>query len=184
MLTQMTINPSEKQGLSSTLGCAQNINLIYSAATTALTAAQVTTGFIAGVSLPVTVTAGATYNSSSNLSYLFNATNAAGGNLTTTFAIPIIGILNSTKMLPMFGGDLIVEFTVADISRWLVKTAGATANTAIANMTFTLDNLELVYDSIELSPESHNMVMAAYPQKLIIKSQSYNFGSVSLGICL
>jgi hypothetical protein len=102
--------------------------------------------------------------------------------MTLTFAIPIIGILNSSKMLPMFGGDIAVEFTVADITRWLVKISGATVNTAIANFTFVLDNLELVYDSIELSPESNAMVMSAYPQKLIIKSQSYNFGSTLLGL--
>ena len=81
----------------------------------------------------------------------------------------------------MFGGDINVEFTVADISRWLIKAAGATANSAVANCTFALDNLELVYDSLELSPESNNMVMANFQQKLIIKSQSYFFGSNTLG---
>jgi hypothetical protein len=52
----------------------------------------------------------------------------------------------------------------------------------VANFTFVYDNLELVYDSIELSPESNAMVMASYSQKLIIKSQSYNFGSTPLGL--
>jgi hypothetical protein len=169
MLTQMTLNPSEKQGLSSTLGCAQNISVNMNVGPGAAYAQNAISSTIFS------------YNSSGNISYLFNGTANAGSNLTTTFAIPILGILNSSKMLPMFGGDITFELTVADITRWLVKIAGGTANTAVANFTFTIDNLELVYDSIELSPESNAMVMAAYPQKLIIKSQSYNFGSTAVG---
>jgi hypothetical protein len=79
-------------------------------------------------------------------------------------------------------GDITFELTVADITRWLVKTGGTKANTAVSDFTFTIDNLELVYDSIELSPESNAMVMAAYPKKLMIKSQSYSFGSTAVGL--
>ena len=41
-------------------------------------------------------------------------------------------------------------------------------------------NLELVFDSIELSPESFNMVMASYPQKVVLKTQSYLAGTGAL----
>src|SRR5690606_21057257 len=41
----------------------------------------------------------------------------------------------------------------------------------------SLTNMELVVDQLNLSPESYAMVMSQYPEKLYIKSQSYDFGS-------
>jgi hypothetical protein len=40
-----------------------------------------------------------------------------------------------------------LELTVADITRWLVKTGGTKIGTAVSDFTFTIDNLELLYES-------------------------------------
>ena len=96
------------------------------------------------------------------------------GNKFFTFALPIIGIFDANKYIPMWNSNIELELTVNDIKNWLVNVAG-TDN--VAGTTFTITNLELVFDSIELSPESFNMVMANNPQKIVIKTQSYLAGN-------
>lgn len=106
---------------------------------------------------------------------LFNSTNSLGtsrGN-TISFAIPIIGIFDANKYIPMWNTNIDLELTINALANWLTIIAGAYQNTAA----FTLSNLELVFDSIELSPESFNMVMANYPQKVVIKTASYLAGN-------
>jgi hypothetical protein len=97
----------------------------------------------------------------------------SGNNNTLSFAFPVIGIFDATKYIPMWNTNIDVELTVNAITNFLVATAGAFSATAA----FTLSNLELVFDSIELSPESFAMVMANYPQKVVIKTNSYLAGS-------
>ena len=98
---------------------------------------------------------------------------SSGDNKTLTFAFPIIGIFDASKYVPMWNTNIDVELTVNAISNFLVCTKGTFATGA----TFTLSNLELVFDSIELSPESFNMVMANYPQKIVVKTNSYLAGN-------
>lgn len=98
-----------------------------------------------------------------------------------TFAIPIIGVLDSVKYLPMWNSNIDLELTVNALQNWLVNLTGTSSIGATTNpASFTLSNLELVFDSIELSPESFGMVMANYPQKVVIKSQTYLAGTGSL----
>jgi hypothetical protein len=108
-----------------------------------------------------------------NSSNTIDQVGASGNNNTLTFAFPIIGVFDATKYIPMWNTNIDVELTVNAITNFLVCTTGAFAGAAA----FSLSNLELVFDSIELSPESFNMVMANYPQKVVIKTNSYLAGN-------
>lgn len=92
-----------------------------------------------------------------------------------TFAIPLIGILNNTKLFPAFmNGDLEIELTLAQISSYIAsKTANSVTKT-------TLQNIEFVVECLELSPESYNMVMAQNPERVVLKTQTYSYGSASI----
>ena len=94
------------------------------------------------------------------------------------FAIPIIGVLDAVKYIPMWNSNIDIELTINSLAKWLVPCEVIT--TLAGTETFTIDNLELVFDSIELTPESFNMVMASYPQKVVLKSQSYVAGTGGL----
>lgn len=99
---------------------------------------------------------------------------ATNDELNFSFAIPLIGILNNTKLFPAWVGDMEIELTIADIKRFV---ASATANTVTS---FTMNNLEFVTECLELSQDSYNMVMAQNPEKVVLKTQSYTYGSSSL----
>lgn len=100
---------------------------------------------------------------------------AAGDERNFSFAIPLIGVLNNSKLWPAWNaGDLEIELTINDISRYI---ASVTANTVTA---FTLNNVEFVTECLELAPESYNMVMAQNPNQVVLKTQTYTYGSSSL----
>jgi hypothetical protein len=155
MILNQTLNPAEKRGLANTLGYYNDI-----------------AGTVAGE-------LDATYNICQAINTGAASNILLGNNgKSFTFALPIIGLLNANKMLPLFNGDWTVELTVNDIRNWLVgKTV--LANAAIPNITFSISNLELVFDQLTLTPESFAMVMQNYPEKMYIKSQSYDFGSAA-----
>jgi hypothetical protein len=113
----------------------------------------------------------------SNITYMISDATGPNGNKTLTFAIPLIGVLDAAKYVPMWNSNIDLELTVNALPNWLTTVNGAGS---IAAAAFTLSNLELVFDSIELSPESFNMVMAQYPQKVVIKTQSYLAGTGAL----
>lgn len=114
-----------------------------------------------------------------NITYMVNTDAATNpnSNKTISFAIPIVGILDSIKFLPMWNTNIDLELTINAQPNWFT---GVNGSTSVNNATFSLYNLELVFDSIELSPESFNMIMASYPQKVVIKSQSYLAGTGAL----
>ncbi len=92
-----------------------------------------------------------------------------------TFALPLIGILNSTKLFPAWNnGDLEIELTLADISKYIA------ALTALGVNGFTLSNVEFVCECLELAPEAYNMVMSQNAGQVVLKSQSYTYGSSSI----
>jgi hypothetical protein len=112
-----------------------------------------------------------------NITFQINDTLAPNNGRTLTFAIPIVGVLDSLKYLPMWNSNIDLELTINALPNWLT---GVNGSTSVNNATFSIYNLELVFDSIELSPESFNMVMANYPQKVVVKTQSYLAGTGSL----
>lgn len=159
MLLNMTLNPAEKKGLANSLG-------FFNDTTVSLNVGEgdSTSNFCQPMNYVATPTETGLFGSSG---------------LNFTFAIPLVGILNCAKFLPLINGDITVEFTLNTIANILAgNSAGGT--TGIGAATISLTNCELVLDQLNLTPESYAMVMAAYPEKLHIKSQSYDFGSASL----
>jgi hypothetical protein len=118
---------------------------------------------------------GLTFN---NLNTALSNVGNTGNGLTQTFSIPIIGIFDAMKYMPMWNSNIDLELTLNNISNILV--AVGSANTAGSVPVMTLSNLELVFDTIELSPESFTMVTANYPQKVVIKTQTYLSGTGSI----
>jgi len=112
-----------------------------------------------------------------NLPGVTDVSIGSNNNKTFTFSIPIIGVLDAAKYVPMWNSNIDLELTVNALASWVVATAGAPT---IGTTTFTITNLELVFDSIELTPESFNMVMSSYPQKVVIKTASYLSGTGNL----
>ena len=147
MLINMTMNSAEKVSQSNSLGCGSYTD-------------QDSTGNISLV-----------LGNGGNLSFK----TVANGVLTQviSFAIPIIGVLDSVKYIPMWNSNIDLELTINELSKWFSVIDAAN----LTGITFKITDLELVFDSIELSPESFNMVMASYPQKVVLKTQSYLFGS-------
>jgi len=87
----------------------------------------------------------------------------------------LIGILNNTKLWPSWNsGDLEIELTLDNVSNYI---AAQTANTITG---FTLSNVEFVCECLELAPEAYNMIMAQNPTQVVLKTQTYTYGSSSL----
>jgi hypothetical protein len=110
----------------------------------------------------------------SNLGMTFNS-NTAGRTRTLDFAIPMIGLLNMTKYLPAYGTELILELTLAAGTSWCVA---STANVALD--TFTFSNIELVSQVLEFSPAAFQMIQQQYADKIVLKSETYSFGSTTI----
>lgn len=119
------------------------------------------------------------FNSSSGFTNIGPKINTAAGitqnGLVFNFAIPLIGLLNSTKMFPSWNGDIEIELTLASTSDWLIKYSGVAALP-----TYTISSVEYVVECLELAPEAYNMIIAQNPQQVVIKTQSYSFGGSSL----
>lgn len=155
MLLNMTLNPAEKKGLANSFGFYNDL---------AAGEGDVTSNYCQPMNTPDVA------NETGNLT---------DNGLKFTFAIPLVGILNCSKILPLINGDITIELTLNNISQILAgNTAGGT--TGIAASTLTLTNCELVLDQLNLTPESYALVMQNYPEKLYIKTQSYDFGSISI----
>lgn len=152
MILNQTLNPAEKRGMANTMGFNNDLPAGEGDATLQI-CQPINTG---------------------NASTLL-----MGGNQKSfSFALPVVGILNSSKFLPCINGDWTVEYTINALSNFLVgKTAAANTAITTGTITFNISNLELVYDQITLTPESFALVMQNYPEKLYIKSQSYDFTS-------
>ena len=110
-----------------------------------------------------------------NLGMQFNTTNSPGQGTVLDFSIPMIGLLNMTKYLPAYGTELILELTLGAASSWTIPGTG----TAAVN-TFTFSNIELVTQVLEFSPASFQMIQAQYADKVVLKSETYSFGSTTL----
>jgi hypothetical protein len=145
-LLNMTMNASEKMAQANSLGCGTQAN---------------SNGF--------------SNDGTGNITYeIIAGAGLYAGRALLSFAIPIIGVLDAMKYVPMWNSNIDLELTVNALANWLTPVDGAGT---ITNATFNIYNLELVFDSIELSPESFQMVMASYPQKVVIKTQSYLAGT-------
>jgi len=111
-----------------------------------------------------------------NLGMVVNLDGVAGSGTVLDFSMPMIGLLNMTKYLPAYGTELIIEFTLAPGNAFAPVVNGNAAT--ITSVTVT--NLELVSQVLEFSPSAFAMVQAQYPEKIVIKSETYSFGSTSI----
>jgi hypothetical protein len=147
-ITSMTMTASEKTSLNNSLGFFN------------------TSGYV-NIGNKINVDTGAT-----------DIGGATGDEKNFTFAIPLIGILNNTKLWPAWNaGDMEIELTLNDIARYIATKTATPANTV---GTVTLSNVEFVTECLELAPEAYNMIMAQNPEKVVLKTQTYSYGSSSL----
>lgn len=145
-ITSMTMNGAEKIALNNSLGFNNN------------------SGFL-NIGVKINVDTGAA-----------DIGGAGGDEREFTFAIPLIGILNNSKLWPSWNsGDLEIELTLSDIQRYIASVTPANTVTG-----FTLSNVEFVTECLELAPEAYNMVMAQNPGQVVLKTQTYTYGSSSL----
>jgi hypothetical protein len=112
----------------------------------------------------------------SNLGLIANIQNAPGQGTILDFSMPMIGLLNMTKYLPAYGTELIIEFTLAPGNAFAPIVNGNAATIT----SVTVSNLEMVSQVLEFSPSAFAMVQAQYPEKIVIKSETYSFGSTSV----
>lgn len=102
----------------------------------------------------------------------------AGTKIVVKFCIPLIGLLsNSNNFLPMFMTDMTLILTVNDIIGKVVKKIqDGTAGKDFMPTSFSLSNLYLNYDALELSQGAYMEWLAQYPsQRFIIKAIGYTY---------
>jgi hypothetical protein len=89
------------------------------------------------------------------------------------FSIPLIGVFNCNKYIPLFVAEINIEFIVADIiQKFLVS-----LSTKVPSG-FTLTNLTMTYNVMELEQAVFQEVMAQYPSgKMNLLTSSYSFAS-------
>ena len=103
---------------------------------------------------------------------------AAGGNevIYKSFSVPIIGILNTHKLIPLFCDELQLDFTVNNTNNFIVLTV---TNAAVTH-TFQIEDVEIVGDVLTLEESGFNELLKMYPSGMSIKSESYLYGTSSL----
>ena len=98
-------------------------------------------------------------------------------NKTQSFSIPLIGCLNTSKLIPGFISDIEIDLTLNAQSNFIISVTGA----ANANPTsYTIRNVELVCEAITLEESGMQQILAMFPGAFKLKSQSYLYGSSTL----
>ena len=94
---------------------------------------------------------------------------------TQSFSIPLIGCLNTAKLIPAFISDIEIDLTLNNIANFISNV------TATGNVTgYTIRNVELVCEAITLEQSGMAQLLAMFPGSIKLKSQSYLYGSSSL----
>ena len=102
-----------------------------------------------------------------------NASNA----LTQSYSIPLIGCLNTAKLIPGFITDIEIDLTLNNIANMM---SSVTALAGSNPTGFTVKNVELVCEAITLEQSGMQQLLAMFPGAIKLKSQSYLYGSSSL----
>jgi hypothetical protein len=98
-------------------------------------------------------------------------------NKTQSFSIPLIGCLNTAKLIPGFITDIEIDLTLNNLTNFIVSATNLTN----ANPTgYTIRNVELVCEAITLEESGMQQILAMFPGAFKLKSQSYLYGSSSL----
>jgi hypothetical protein len=96
---------------------------------------------------------------------------------TQSYCIPLIGVLNTSKLIPAFITDIEIDLTLNNITNF-ISNVTATANSNPTS--YTIRNVELVCEALTLEESGMAQIMAMFPGVIKLKSQSYLYGSSSL----
>eukprot|EP01038_Epipyxis_sp_PR26KG_P011123 gene11123-14927_t len=108
-----------------------------------------------------------------------NATNTANTTeiVYRSYSVPIIGILNTHKLIPLFCDEIELDYTLNNSANFIVTTLPAATTSVSA---FQLEDIEIVGDVLTLEETGFNELLKMYPNGMSIKSESYLYGSSSL----
>jgi hypothetical protein len=96
---------------------------------------------------------------------------------TFSYSIPLVGCLNTAKLIPGFITDIEIDLTLNNLSNFI------TSATTFANSnptSYLIRNVELVCEAITLENSGMEQILAMFPGAIKLKSQSYLYGSSSL----
>jgi hypothetical protein len=94
-----------------------------------------------------------------------------------SYSVPLLGILNTHKLIPLFCDEIEIDFTVNSQANF-IQTFIATANATYGG--FAIDDVEIVGDVLTLEESGFNELLKMYPNGMSIKTESYLYGSSSL----
>ena len=98
--------------------------------------------------------------------------------LTQSFSLPLMGCLNTSKLIPAFITDIEIDLTLNNLSNFLSSVSTATPNSVPTG--YTIRNVELVCEAITLEESGMQQILAMFPGAFKLKSQSYLYGSSTL----
>ena len=98
-------------------------------------------------------------------------------NKTISFSIPLVGCLNTAKLIPAFISDIEIDLTLNSLTNFLIS---ATATASDNPTGYRIRNVELVCEAITLEESGMQQILAMFPGAMKLKSQSYLYGSSSL----
>ena len=111
--------------------------------------------------------------------YVENASTTANANedVFRSYSIPLLGVLNNNKLIPLFVDEHEINLTINTQDKFIVTflgTAGATYGG------FQIDEVEIVGDVLTLDDAGFNELAKLYPSGMSIKTESYLYGTSSI----
>jgi hypothetical protein len=106
---------------------------------------------------------------------------------TQSYSIPLIGCLNTAKVIPAFISDIEIDLTLNNFSNFIIdafpfKSADGPPIVYNTLTGYTIKNVELVCEAITLEQSGMQQLLAMFPGAMKLKSQSYLYGSSSIPI--
>ncbi len=95
-----------------------------------------------------------------------------------SYSLPLIGCLNTAKLIPGFITDIEIDLTLNNISNFISNITAGVLDSFPSS--YTIKNVELVCEAITLEAGGMQQILAMFPGVFKLKSQSYLYGSSSL----
>jgi len=92
-----------------------------------------------------------------------------------SYSVPIIGILNTHKLIPLFCDELQLDFTINNTDNFIRTILNGTTT-----HTWQIEDVEIIGDVLTLEESGFNELLKMYPNGMSIKSESYLYGTSSL----
>ena len=89
-------------------------------------------------------------------------------NDTQSYPIPLIGCLNTAKLIPAFISDIEIDLTLNSLSNFIVSITPGTANSFATG--YTIKNVELVCECITLEESGMQQILGMFPGAFKLKS--------------